>query len=162
MIDKQRLLEKLCNAVRTDLEVLLQSQQETQRGAVHAENRSEHAKDTRATEQSYLARGLAERVEALHDALERLASLELARFGPDEAVAVTALVEVLESDESQSKLWWIVPVSGGVDLPTESGTVRTITPTSPLGRALLGGRVGDEIDVKTPRGLRSLEILEIC
>lgn len=36
-----------------------------------------------------------------------------------------------------------------------------ITPTSPIGRALLGRSEGDEVRVKTPRGVREFEILEV-
>ena len=36
-----------------------------------------------------------------------------------------------------------------------------ISVTSPLGQALIGGRTGDEITVKTPGGIQEFEILEI-
>jgi transcription elongation factor GreA len=36
-----------------------------------------------------------------------------------------------------------------------------ISVTSPLGQALIGTRVGDEIRVRTPRGVQEFEILEI-
>jgi transcription elongation factor GreA len=36
-----------------------------------------------------------------------------------------------------------------------------ITPTSPIGRALLGRHEGDEVRVVTPRGVREFEILEV-
>jgi transcription elongation factor GreA len=36
-----------------------------------------------------------------------------------------------------------------------------ITPTSPIGRSMLGKNVGDEVRVKTPRGPREFEILEV-
>jgi transcription elongation factor GreA len=36
-----------------------------------------------------------------------------------------------------------------------------ITPTSPLGRALIGLSAGDEARVQTPRGVREFEILEV-
>jgi transcription elongation factor GreA len=36
-----------------------------------------------------------------------------------------------------------------------------ITPTSPIGRALLGRSEDDEVRVKTPRGIREFEILEV-
>ena len=36
-----------------------------------------------------------------------------------------------------------------------------ISVTSPLGQALIGGRAGDEISVKTPGGIQEFEILEI-
>jgi len=37
-----------------------------------------------------------------------------------------------------------------------------ISNESPLGKALLGHRVGDEVRVKTPGGLRHIAILDIC
>ena len=36
-----------------------------------------------------------------------------------------------------------------------------ISVSSPLGQALIGGRAGDEISVKTPGGIQEFEILEI-
>jgi transcription elongation factor GreA len=36
-----------------------------------------------------------------------------------------------------------------------------ISVVSPLGQALIGGRAGDEISVKTPGGIQEFEILEI-
>jgi transcription elongation factor GreA len=36
-----------------------------------------------------------------------------------------------------------------------------ITPTSPIGGSLLGRSAGDEVRVKTPRGMREFEILEV-
>jgi len=36
-----------------------------------------------------------------------------------------------------------------------------ISVTSPLGQALIGTRVGDEVRVRTPRGVQEFEILEI-
>jgi transcription elongation factor GreA len=36
-----------------------------------------------------------------------------------------------------------------------------ITPTSPIGRALLGRNEGDEVRVQTPRGVREFEILGV-
>ena len=63
--DKASLLAALVTKVQTDLKALERRQRDTQEAATHEENRAEHAKDTRATEQSYLARGLADRVEDL-------------------------------------------------------------------------------------------------
>lgn len=37
----------------------------------------------------------------------------------------------------------------------------TISITSPIGKALLGREVGDEVEVKTPKGIRRLEILSV-
>jgi len=37
-----------------------------------------------------------------------------------------------------------------------------ISVTSPIGRALIGKEVGDEVKVKTPRGVREIEIVDIA
>jgi hypothetical protein len=64
--DKEALRIDLLEGIRKDLATLTRTQKDASEGATHSENRAEHAKDTRATEQGYLARGLAERVEELH------------------------------------------------------------------------------------------------
>jgi len=46
--------------------------------------------------------------------------------------------------------------------PLESDLERDrISVTSPIGRALIGKRVGDEVSVKTPGGVREFEIIGI-
>jgi transcription elongation factor GreA len=42
-----------------------------------------------------------------------------------------------------------------------TGDVEVLTPGSPLGKALLGGRVGDWVDFQAPGGVLKVEIVEI-
>ncbi|MBA2542894.1 MAG: GreA/GreB family elongation factor, partial [Deltaproteobacteria bacterium] len=42
-----------------------------------------------------------------------------------------------------------------------AGDVQVITPASPLGRALVGKRVGDEVELKIAGKARMLEIVEL-
>ena len=165
MIDKSELLDSLRGRIAVDLAALERRQRDTQAGATHEENRAEHAKDTRATEQSYLARGLAERVEDLRRTATALATLQLRSFAPDEPIALTALV-LIESQDGESgsarrESWFVVPGGGGLELAPSGADVRTVTPRSPLGRSLLGLREGDEGTLLTPRGQRRFEVLEI-
>ena len=46
---------------------------------------------------------------------------------------------------------------------TEESDVRTgkISTTSPIGRSLMGHQEGDEVEIRTPRGSKSVEILEL-
>jgi hypothetical protein len=167
--DKQALLGDLRARVAQDLTALERRQRDAQAGSTHEESRSEHAKDTRATEQSYLARGLAERVEALRRATAALASMALCNFADDDPIAVTALVSISTrggGDESgdgdangaDGGTWWLIPAAGGFELPHGGGVVRTLTPTSPLGRALLGLVVDDQGVFRTPRGEREFRV----
>ena len=151
-----RLRERL----ESTLASLLDSQRATQAGATHEEARPEHAKDTRATEASYLARGLARRVEDLRAEIAALASVDLRDFGDDDRVALSAIVELCEPDGAASFVW-LVPVGGGEPLCAGGATIRCVTPRSPLGRSLLGREVGDEVVLDLPGGRRPVEIASI-
>lgn len=161
-VDKVALLRVLLDRVAADLAALERRQHDEQAGSTHEESRAEHAKDTRATEQSYLARGLADRVAKLRRNAAALGSLELHEFGEDDPIAVTALVELSTDDGAgEAELWWLVPTAGGLELELGETTIRTITPTSPLGRSLLGLGAGDEGTFRTPRGERGFEVIRV-
>jgi transcription elongation GreA/GreB family factor len=161
MIDKAGLLLQLRQRVERDLEDLVRRQRDIQLGATHEENRAEHAKDTRATEQSYLARGLAERVEQQREVAGLLATLDPTPCDARGAISLGTVVVGRDGEDDAIQAWWLIPGVGGVALSQGKRTIRTLTPASPLGRALIGLRVGDEAAYATPRGERILEILEI-
>jgi transcription elongation GreA/GreB family factor len=156
---KRDLLAALRARVTADLEALTALQKRTQEGAFHEETRAETDKDTQAIEASYVARGLAQRVEELRAGVVQLGALRLRRFdgGP---VALGALVR-LEDDEGASSLYFLAPAGGGIKLPSQGAEVGVITPSSPLGRALLGKRVDDEVELPAGGGVRSLTIAEV-
>ena len=158
MIDKAKLLAALLAQVTADLAALERRQADTAAGATHEESRAEHAKDTRATEQSYLARGLAERVAELVAARDRLTRLEPTHFDAADAIRVGALIELYDATTDASENWWLVPVAGGIELSIDDRIVRTITPAAPLGRSLLGLEAGDDGEFQSPSGPRSFEV----
>jgi transcription elongation GreA/GreB family factor len=125
-------------------------------GATHGEARAENDKDTRGLEQSYLARGQAQRVEELTVALAATEAMVWRSFTARDPVEVSALVTVEEDGEAQRLL--VAPHGGGIVL---SGKVQVVTPRSPLGRALVGRVVGDAIEVRLPGAVRELEITAI-
>lgn len=160
-IDKKILLIDLLSRVRSDLASLVRTQNDTHDAATHEENRAEHAKDTRATEQSYLARGLADRVEALRQSERRLSGLELREYQESDPIGLTALVRIGDGQVQDAQTWWVVPLVGGLVIGSAEQPVRTITPAAPLGRALMGQCVGDEGVYDTPRGPRGFSVLAI-
>ena len=162
MMDKTRLLRALRKRVASNLAGLVRRQQDAQKGATHEENRAEHAKDTRATEQSYLARGLAAGVEELRQSADNLENIRLVNFGPQDTIGLTALVVLRDLGATERQIWWLIPGPGGIELSQANARIRTLTPSAPLGKALIGLHVGDEGSMSTPRGERSFEILEIA
>ena len=158
MFDKEELLDVLKARVASDLVDLERRQRDAQHAATHEESRAEHAKDTRATEQGYLARGLAERVSELRRTLAALAVLPVRNFDSDEAIAAGAIVSVSDDVEAEQQHWWIVPGAGGIELEQSGQIVRTITPVSPLAQSLLGLQVEDEGTCRSGARERRLQI----
>lgn len=159
-IDKARVLDALRARLAENLDELLAAQRTVQHGAVHEENRQEHAKDTRAIEQTYLARGLAERVEDLTDAVRRMAALSIETYGDDDAVGLTALV-VLEDEDGDEDVYFVAPFGGGERLDIDGLRVQVLTPQAPLGRAIVGRRTGDEVRLQLPGGTRLASVVAV-
>ena len=161
MIAKADVLAALRARVEADLAAVTASQQDAQAGATHEEARPEHDKDTRATEASYLARGLAERVAQLAAAASALANLIVRSFGAGDAIAPGALVTV-EDDDGRARRYLVVPAAGGIEVTVGGVAVTAVTPRSPLGRALANQRVDDEVELHTPDGRRTLTITAVA
>ena len=157
---KADLLRELRALVETDLAVMTASQEEAQAGATHEENKAEGDKDMRSTEDSYLARGLAKRVTELRSSVAKLFSLALREFGEDSAISLTALVEV-EDDEGRALRYFVAPVGGGIVLNETGAKVSVVTPLSPLGRALIGRELDDDVVIRTPHGSKTLSVVGI-
>jgi transcription elongation GreA/GreB family factor len=124
-------------------------------GATHTEARAENPKDTRGLEQSYLARGQAQRVAELEAGLAAVTVLALRRFGSTDPIALGALVTIdadgdgKDADGDTTRTLLFAPHGGGSVL---AGEVQVVTPSSPLGRALLGRRVDDQVELRLPGG----------
>ena len=55
----------------------------------------------------------------------------------------------------------IAPAGGGVRVTVGGSEVRVVTPQSPIARALLGKHEGDELELRTPQGVRECSIASV-
>src|SRR5262245_19178072 len=94
------------------------------------------------------------RLEFLKRRLEQLVVVESPGHG-DGRVIFGAWVRVAEQESGEEMLYSIV---GPDEVDVESGHIRL---DSPVGRALLGKRGGDEVTVSRPKGVAVFEILEV-
>jgi transcription elongation GreA/GreB family factor len=159
-LDKTAILEALRARVIADLDAMTESQVSTAEGATHAEARAEGTKDMRSTETSYLARGLAKRVEDMREEARLLANLRLRSFDDDDPIALSALVTV-EDEDGATVVYFVAPGGAGLKIEQGNATVSIVTPKSPLGRALVGKRCDDDVELRTPKGARELAIIEV-
>jgi transcription elongation GreA/GreB family factor len=158
-IDKVKVLAALRARLEQDLAIAAEAQRRTQSGATHEESKPENDKDTRAIESSYLARGQAQRVIELTHELASASALQLRSYDATKPIAVSALVTL--DDGERVAPYFLSPVGAGLTLEVGGVVVRVLTPSSPLGRALLGQTQGGDVEVRTPQGVRQYSIAAV-
>lgn len=159
--EKTALLEELRRRLEAEYQTLRAAQQATAAGATHEESKPENDKDTRALEQTYLARGQAARVVQLRADLDVFAQLRARAFTEESPLGLSALVR-LEDERQIESLYLLAPAGAGELLESALGPVKVVTPGAPLGRALLGARVHDEIELLSPQGKRGYCVLDVA
>jgi transcription elongation GreA/GreB family factor len=150
---KSELKRELLAQLETQLASARAAHAAATEGAISDEARPENDKDTRGLEQSYLARGHAQRVADLETAVTVIAAMKIDAMA---RVAVGALV-VVEEDERERALL-IAPHGGGLVIGDD---VTVVTPTSPMGRALHGKVADDECELTAGGAQRTLVIVEV-
>jgi transcription elongation factor GreA len=90
---------------------------------------------------------LERRISMLRDRLDRAVIVDEVAAAASETVVVGTRVEI--EDEQ------------GERMEVEISSVGGVSPDSPVGRALLGRKVGDEVDVEAPKGTWRARILSL-
>jgi transcription elongation GreA/GreB family factor len=158
-LDKKAVLAALKLQLQSELERAQKRAKDAAAGATHEENRAEGDKDMRATEASYVARGQAGRASEMEEDFVRISALELLDFKPGQRIAISALIEL--SHEAKQLHYFLVPAAGGERLKVAGTEIQTLTPQSPLGRALLGLSEGDEAELPPRQAGESARVYEI-
>lgn len=158
-MNKRRIVDALRAELASQLEVLQAAADAAREGATHEEAKPEHEYDTRALEQSYLAGAQAARVDVLRAAVDRAARLNPPTFAEGDAVAVGAALVV--DDGEGERRYFLCDVGGGTKLEVDGESWFVLTPSSPLGRRLLGRRVGDVVEHVARGRETDLELVEL-
>ena len=158
-MDKRELLKKFEARIAADFSVLTQAALAAREAAIHSESKAEDQYDTRGLEASYLAGAQSKRALELEGLLALFRHIDLKQFGPQTPIAATAVIE-LESEGKRSYCF-LMPQGGGMSESFDGKLIQVITAQSPLGKALLGRRVGDQIDVEIQRVTRDYEITAV-
>jgi transcription elongation factor GreA len=113
---------------------------------------SENAEYHAAKESQSLNEG---RVAELEDKLSRAEVIDVSKLSGS-TVKFGATVTVVDEDTEEEKRYQIV---GEAEADVKSGRVSI---TSPIARAMIGKKAGDTVEVKTPGGGKSYEILTVA
>jgi transcription elongation GreA/GreB family factor len=143
---KEEIIQEIIRKLSADVTVLSSASQAAHTAATHAECLPDNKYDTTALEASYIAQGQANRAQEIRIALECYRTLKLLTFDDDTPIRLTALV-TLECEEGGVRRLFLGPQAGGLKIADGDREIVVITPGSPLGRALLGLRCGDDVRV---------------
>lgn len=120
--------------------------------AISEESQPENKWDTHSQEAAYLAEGQAKLAAEIGESIKIYGTLPLSSFGATDPIAVGAVV-ALENESgngsgaaSGKRIWYFLgPRAGGLEVTIEGREIMVLTAQSPLGRQLLGKRVGDTV-----------------
>ncbi len=113
---------------------------------------SENAEYHAAKEAQSLNEG---RIGELEDKLSRAEVIDVSKL-TGSTIKFGATVTVVDEDTEEEKAYQIV---GETEADVKSGRVSI---TSPIARALIGKTVGDTVEVRTPGGGKSYEVLKVA
>ncbi|ACB94518.1 transcription elongation factor GreA [Beijerinckia indica] len=113
---------------------------------------SENAEYHAAKEAQSLNEG---RIAELEDKLSRAEIIDVSKLSGN-TVMFGATVTLVDEDTEEEKIYQIV---GESEADVKAGRVSI---TSPTARALIGKKIGDSVEVNTPGGGKSYEILNVA
>lgn len=99
------------------------------------------------------------RLQQLHQRLAQVSQLSTAET-PAGEVGLGSSVRVLDLD-TRLEEGFLVVLAEMMDLEVEDDEAGHISLASPLGRALKGRKVGEDVDLRLPHGKRRLRVLKI-
>lgn len=113
---------------------------------------SENAEYDSAKERQALLDG---KIRELESRIAIAEVIDVTQLEPSDRVIFGSTVTVLDLDTDEKQIYKIVSIE---EMDARAGL---ISPTSPIGKALIGKQINDEVRVSTPKGTREFEIIKV-
>lgn len=155
--DRKRVLAQITEALQAELSNLTEAARAAREAATHEESKPEDQYDTRGLEASYLAGAQAERALQVQQMMTYFRQLATEPSATGGVIGPGCLVELVSSGKKVRYL--LAAMGGGISVSIDGVMLSVITPQAPLGEALTGARVGEEIEVETQGAIREYRIL---
>ena len=139
-MNKNEFVDQVIKALQMDYEVSVSAINEAAETATHEENVARSKYETKSVEAAYLVEGHLRRNGELENEISAFRSMRIRDFNDESRVLLSALVELEKSDGSIQQVF-MGPQAGGRQVLG----ITIVTPLSPLGKAILGKSMGDEI-----------------
>lgn len=158
-MNKLALRDLILAQLRSELALQTRAAQLSRDEAISEESKPENQYDMHSQEAAYLAEGQARLAAEIAANVVLYETMVIAPVSSDSGVAVGTAVAV---EYDGRRTWYFIgPRAGGLELGIEGTTVLVLTPQSPLGRELLGKRVGDSVRVQTRTGFVTHRVVEV-
>ncbi len=157
-MNKKNLVEKLIINLQERAKETKKSFESAQQAAVAAPGAMQSKSDTTKFQMSRLAENSLNAYQQIQRCISVLKEIDSSK--DYQIIEVGAIVKV---EEGQSEdCYFVLPSDcGNQTVEVEGEEVVAIASKSPIAQALLNKKIGDEVDVKVPTGLRSLRIIDI-
>ncbi|MFN3886829.1 MAG: GreA/GreB family elongation factor [Aquabacterium sp.] len=159
-MDKLLLQQQVLERLAEDLLQVEQAARTAHETATHEENIAENKYDTLGLEAAYLATGQARRAEAIRQAIAHWRQFRPRPYDASQGIQLGALVCLVDADDKQ-QLLFLGPDGGSMQLISGAQPVQVISSASPLGRAMLGKCVGDEVALQVALTRQQFEVLRV-
>ncbi len=144
-MQKSAVRDAILAQLQNELGLQARAAHDSREEATSEESKSEGKYDMRSQEAAYLAEGQARHAAEIAESIALYHSLELTDFSNRHPAALGALVTL--ENRGRRVIYFLGPRNGGMEISLGDDTCLVITPSSPLGRQLLGRVVGDTIQL---------------
>lgn len=145
-VNKPAVLDQLLAVLQAELATLTRAAQGAFAAATDPDSKAENKYDTRTLEASYVARGQAQRVAELQQAVQAFGALSGNTLESGAAITLGTLL-ILELPGELAH-YFLGPFAGGTEVVHEGNEVVVITPASALGQKLIGRREGEVVALR--------------
>ena len=128
--------------------------------ATNKNNIAENKYDTLGLEAAYLAHGQSQRVLECQNDLMAFKSLNPECFTPEMPIAIGALVSLID-EAQEEKYYFVGPSAGGLKIVFKQWNILVVTTSSPIGRALLGCLIDDEVAFNVAEKVHAYSIASV-
>ena len=146
-MDKQDLVAQLVRQLQTSARAALAARDATTAEAREGATPDEKREDARAAhQQGTLGKAQQRRAQQALAEVDAVAQWKPAAMSK---VAVGAIVEIEDPDSGEGRTLFVAPVGAGITLtgPGGDGILSVITPASPVGKAVLGRKEGELVEI---------------
>ena len=160
-MDKKVLVDQLVRQLEVSARAALASRDAVAKEAQDGATPDEKREDARAAHQMQsLGKAQQGRAQKAMAEANVLATFRPTRLDASARIGLGAIVEIEDCESGEGRTFFIAPVGAGTQLtgPGGDGHLSVVTPASPIGRAVIGKKAGESVDVTVEGDCREWQI----